>query len=79
MSLNTKVIEVVAKTIRMPIGSLDESSGLGVTDNWDSLAHANLVVELENQFDIQFEFDELDNIITIKAIIESLKNKGVAG
>lgn len=79
MSLNTKVIEVVAKTIKMPMGSLDASSGLGVTENWDSLAHANLVVELENQFDIQFEFDDLDNIITIKAIIESLKNKGVAG
>lgn len=79
MSLNTKVIEVVAKIVKLPIGSLDENSGLGVTDNWDSLCHTNLVVELESEFDIQFDFDELDNIITIKAIIESLKNKGVAG
>lgn len=77
MSVQVKVLEVIAKVIKQPAASLNEDSGLDVTDKWDSLNHTNIVLELEEEFDIGFDFDELEQIITVKAIVSSLESKGV--
>jgi acyl carrier protein len=77
MSLTNKVIEVVSSSLKIDKEKLNEKSGLGDVVKWDSLNHAGLVVDLENHFDVGFGFDELDKIITIEAIVESLEEKGV--
>lgn len=43
--------------------------------NWDSLRQLNLVVELEGEFGIAFEPDEMSNMTSVKKIIETLKSK----
>lgn len=77
MSVQAKVLEVIAKVIKQPVASLNADSGLSVTDKWDSLNHTHIVLELEEEFDIGFDFDELEQIITVKAIVSSLESKGV--
>ena len=77
MSVQVKVLEIIAKVIKRPIGSLNDDSGLSITDNWDSLNHTNIVLELEYEFDIGFDFDELERIVTVKDIVSSLESKGV--
>lgn len=77
MSVQTKVIEVVAKITKQSVDNLSADSGLNVTDKWDSLNHTNIVLELEEVFDIGFDFDELETIITVNAIVKSLESKGV--
>lgn len=77
MSVQAKVLEVIAKIIKQPVASLNAESGLSVTDKWDSLNHTHIVLELEEEFDIGFDFDELEQIITVKAIVSSLESKGV--
>jgi acyl carrier protein len=44
---------------------------------WDSLGHMNLVMELEEQFGLQFEVDEITEMSSAGKIIEILKSKGV--
>ena len=77
MTLENTVIEIVSRVIKMPASQLNTQSGLGLVNGWDSLNHTTLVLELENEFDIAFDFDELDKIITVEAIILSLAAKGV--
>lgn len=77
MSLESIVITIVSRIIKMPENQLNTGSGLGLVSGWDSLNHTTLIIELENEFDIAFDFDELDKIITVKAIIQSLAAKGV--
>lgn len=77
MILLEKVIDIVATTLKVNKDELDKNSGLGTVAKWDSLNHTNLVLELEDAFDIGFDFDELDKIITIEKIVNSLKEKGV--
>lgn len=46
-------------------------------DNWDSLRHLNLIVELEDEFDVSFEPEdiaEMKDIDTIIKKIEEIKN-----
>ncbi|UXD87951.1 acyl carrier protein [Thalassolituus hydrocarboniclasticus] len=77
MSLTEKVCAIVAGVLKTEANTLDSHSGLGVTPKWDSLNHTKLVLELEEVFDIEFDFSELDKIITVEAIVSSLEGKGV--
>lgn len=44
-------------------------------DNWDSLRHLNLVVELEMAFDITFEPEEIAEMKSITAVESMVKTK----
>ena len=77
MSLTDQVNKVVAKVTKVPEQDLSLDSGLGLTTNWDSLNHTTLVLELEETFEIAFDFDELDKIVTIRQIVDSLNAKGL--
>ena len=44
---------------------------------WDSLGHMNLVMELEDAFNIHFEVDEITEMSSGGKIIDILKAKGV--
>ncbi len=77
MTLEKTVIEIISRVIETPASQLTLLSGLDRVSGWDSLNHTILVVELENKFDISFDFDELDKIVTVDAIIRSLAAKGI--
>ncbi|MFP2770647.1 acyl carrier protein [Oceanisphaera sp. KMM 10153] len=78
MRLVNEVIDVVARCLKVDRSEVNISSGLGITHKWDSLNHTNLVLELEEVFDVDFDFDELEQVITVQAIVNSLESKGIA-
>ena len=39
---------------------------------WDSLNHLKLVVELENKYNLDLSMDEIENLKTVKGILERL-------
>ena len=77
MSLLDKVLNVTSTIIKVPSNQLSEESSMGNPNYWDSVAHVQLIVQLEKVFDVSFEFDELEHLVSIKTIVQSLKNKGI--
>lgn len=77
MSLLDKVVKITSLIIKVPVDKLSVDSCLGNPTAWDSVAHTNLILELESVFDVGFEFDELDRITSIQTIVDSLNSKGV--
>jgi acyl carrier protein len=52
---------------------IDMESSQDDIDNWDSLNHLDLIVSLEEEFDIVFPIEEIGNLVScklIKVIIE---------
>ena len=45
---------------------------------WDSMNHLNLVVELEMEFGVSFEPEEIARMVDFAAVCEILKAKGIA-
>tara|TARA_B110000027_G_C15979189_1_gene237920 strand:+ start:191 stop:433 length:243 start_codon:yes stop_codon:yes gene_type:complete len=45
----------------------DESSQDNI-DNWDSLKHFDLIVSLEEEFDIEFPVEEIGSMVSFKLI-----------
>jgi|TARA_B110000467_G_C17803047_1_gene206056 acyl carrier protein len=47
---------------------------IGDLDEWDSLGNFNLILAIEQNFGIQFDFDQLENLNSIAEITKALEN-----
>ena len=43
------------------------------TGQWDSLSHLNLIVEIEEEFDISFTPEQIGSMTSLKIIMEEIK------
>ncbi|MPL94175.1 Acyl carrier protein [bioreactor metagenome] len=62
--------EIVAKALDISVDQLNEDSAYGKTPNWDSLNHVSIINELEANYGIQISDSEIENYLTMKAIIQ---------
>ena len=77
MILLEKMLNITSKIIKVPVDQLSKKSSMGNPSNWDSVAHVLIIVEMESAFGVSFEFDELEHLISIQAILDSLNKKGI--
>lgn len=54
---------------------LNEFSKIEDFAEWDSLAHINIVTQIESIFTIRFSLDEVENFKEIQDIIEAINSK----
>ncbi|MEE9372616.1 MAG: acyl carrier protein [Saprospiraceae bacterium] len=57
---------------------IDVDSSIDNIDNWDSITHLNLIIALEEEFDVSIPDDDVGNMINYKIIlhiITELKEK----
>lgn len=73
--MEKKIYSVISKILGVPIKDLNEQSSPETIEGWESLKHMNLVIALEEEFDVQFEDDEIVNLLNIKNIIQILQRK----
>jgi acyl carrier protein len=71
--LKDKIISVSQKVFGLE--QIDENASQHNVEKWDSLGHLNLVVALEEEFDVSFEPEEIAEMQDIKTIIRKLKQK----
>ncbi len=70
--------QLVAKALNIPVENVQESSSMENTDAWDSLAHMDVILSIEQHFAVNLEGDEIADMQSVAAIINILKTKGVA-
>lgn len=54
---------------------LEESTNSNDIDDWDSLNHINLVVAIERENKIKFNFDELTTLKDVGAMLDLILSK----
>ena len=59
------------------LDSVDKTCSQATCEKWDSMGQLNLVVELESEFDVTLEPEEIGEMKTFDDIIRILKSKGV--
>ena len=73
MIILDQVRQTVAETLNVPLSSISEDSSAENMDIWDSLAQVNLMMALEQTFDIVLEvedFMKLNSVTSITTHIE---------
>lgn len=73
--MEEKVLEILKNLFELDV--VDETCSQDTCDKWDSMGQLNLVVELESEFDITLEPEEIGEMKSYKDIVSLLKNKGV--
>jgi acyl carrier protein len=75
LSISEKVILVVAETFEIPAEEVLMSTSPSNTSTWDSFGQMSLVLNIEREFDVVLEFDEIFEIIDTQSIIDLIIKK----
>jgi acyl carrier protein len=70
-----RVRGIAADVLQVPAAQLTPDSSTETVESWDSVHHLNLVLALEQEFDLQFEPEEMDQMHSISHIVNVLENK----
>lgn len=54
---------------------LTENSTAESVEGWDSLAHINIIIAIEQDFGIKFTLEEIGEFENIKKIVDSIEQK----
>jgi acyl carrier protein len=66
---------IIEETFDCKLKNFQLSTQLKKIPNWDSFNHINLMVAIENEFDIEINPKEVEKILKISDIIDLLKIK----
>ena len=73
--MENRIKNVIAVVFDLTTEKIQEDSSPDSIDNWDSLGHMNLVVALEEEFDVVIEDDEIAEMLNFALIKEIIKDK----
>jgi acyl carrier protein len=70
--MKERIKKVVSQVLKV---DADDNTSQYTCASWDSLHHLNLIIELETEFDVSFEPEEIAQMKSIDAIEQMLKMK----
>lgn len=71
--MEDRIIDVLKRTFN--IDSIDKTCSQKTCEKWDSMGQLNLVVEIEMEFDVSLEPEEIGEMKCFDDIVRILKNK----
>lgn len=71
--MEEKVLEILKNLFELD--TVDETCSQKTCEKWDSMGQLNLVVELESEFDVTLEPEEIGEMKCFNDIIRILKSK----
>ncbi len=69
---NQKIYEVIARVLKVSVDQINDELAVGDIDEWDSLAHVQLITEIEQQFEINLDIDQALEMESVEDIIDIL-------
>lgn len=73
-----RVRAIAADILQVPASSVSLQSSPETVESWDSVRHLDLVLALEQAFNLQFEPEEIDQMKNIERIVDILSAKAPA-
>lgn len=77
MSIFEQLQEAIAITLKVPASKITETTKDEDLAAWDSLGHVNLMMTLEQTFDIFLDVEDFSKLNSVPAIIEYLREQGI--
>jgi acyl carrier protein len=76
--MNKRLVELLADVFGLRAAEIRPELSKNEVGSWDSLKQMDLVVTLEREFDIVIEIADIQRMVTVGAIMDVLREKGVA-
>jgi len=78
MDLFEKIQYVIASTFKVAPDKITRETSDKDLVVWDSLAHVNLMMSLEQTFDLFLDVEDFTQLTSVPAILEYLRGQGKA-
>lgn len=69
--------DVVAGALDVAPADITDDAGQQTLATWTSMRHIQLIVTLEEAYGLSFDYEEISDARTIRAVREVLRTKGV--
>ena len=73
--MDEKIEGLLAEVLQVPAATITDELTMKDLDAWDSLKHMELVVSLEQNFDVQLSFDDIVAMQSVGAIKRVLRER----
>ena len=74
----TKIQDVISSTLKVSSAKITRETSDKDLPSWDSLAHVNLMMSLEQTFDLFLEVEDFPKLTSVQAILNYLEEHGKA-
>ena len=71
--MEKRLYKILSQVLNIPIEQINNESSPDTITEWDSLKHMNLVLTIEQEFDIQFTEEQIIEMLNVALIVETLK------
>jgi acyl carrier protein len=75
--LNSRLEKVIREVFPIEAETIDENWTSDDIPDWDSVGHLNLIMEIEKEFDIKIEIEEMFEVEKLGDIIPILQKRNV--
>lgn len=73
--MKNKIKEILATILEINISEINDAFSQNSCSNWDSLNHLNLIIALEETFDVSFDPEQISLMIDIDKIMDQINKK----
>lgn len=73
--VSERVRRIVSDVFAVPIDQVTDESSPESIEAWDSMAHLNLVLSLEQEFAITFDLNEIAELTSVPAIVDRIASR----
>ena len=75
MEILKKIEEIVKEVLDLKEINLKLDSTAETIEGWDSLAHINIIGQIENEFKVHFSLNDMAEFSTMGKIIEAIQKQ----
>ena len=75
MEIKEKVFEIIANVLNVNFTEITLESTVGDFPSWDSLGQLNILQSVQDEFDVEFEPEEMMDIEDVNDIIKAVESK----
>ena len=71
-----KVKTILADTFDLEVTDIPDNASPELLEDWDSIRHMLLLNALEQQLELKFSVEEMEETMSLEGILDVLKRKG---
>ena len=72
-NLNESIKEIMSAVLELPIDEINEKTSSETFSSWDSLKHMNLIIALEEEFNVKFSIDQIIEMKSYSSISSGIQ------
>ena len=71
--MKEKIKKIMTKVFEIESSQVNDEISQKNTGQWDSLNHLNLIVEIEEEFEVSFSPEQIGSMTSLKIILDEIK------